>query len=152
MRAALFLPIALGALVAAMPPAGAKTIFHATCGSLHGRRVDMDPDGPSKKEDWKDEFYKSGPPPDGTGTLEFISDDDDRDRLLMRWTEHEARSLPIVYRSESQITVADVDEFGVWMFTLYYRAGKVLVSRQTTNPGPGAIGAILVGACRFAEK
>ena len=130
-------------------PMHAKTVFHATCGDLRGQRVDMDPDGRTEKEDWKYEFYKKGPPPDGQGTLEFIAEEEGADHLIMKWSGP-ARALPIVYRSDSQISAADVDEFGIWIFTLYYRPGKVLVTRQTTNPG--AIGAILVGNCAFEEK
>jgi len=148
MRAfALLLPVFL----LASSPATAKTLFHATCGDLRGQRVDMAADGRTKKEDWKYEFYKAGPPPNGQGTLEFVAEDADSDRVVMKWSAN-ARALPIVFKSDFQISLADVDEFGVWLFTLYYRAGKVVVTRQTTNPGPGAIGAILVGDCRFEDK
>ena len=47
-------------------------------------------------------------------------------------------------------TGADVDEFGVWIFSLYYRASKVIVTRQTTNPG--AVGALLTADCEFVGK
>ena len=70
----------------------------------------------------------------------------------MRWTAHSETLLPVVFKSDTQITVADVDEFGVWLFSLYYRSGKVIVTRQTTNPGPGAIGALLVGKCEFTGR
>ena len=146
----LLVPVLIAALFPlAAAPAQAKTVFHATCGDLRGQRVDMDPDGRTAKEDWKYEFYKQGPAPDGQGTLEFIAEEEGADHLIMKWTGP-ARSLPIVFKSDSQISAADVDEYGVWMFTLFYRAGKVLVTRQTTNPG--AIGAILVGNCAFEEK
>ena len=141
----------LAAFLLMAPPARAKTVFHATCGDLRGQRVDMDPEGRTDREDWKNEFYKKDPPPDGQGTLEFIAEEEGTDRLIMKWSGP-ARSLPIVFKSDTQISAADVDEFGVWIFTLYYRAGKVLVTRQTTNPGPGAVGAILVGNCVFEEK
>ncbi|PPR59133.1 MAG: hypothetical protein CFH04_02060, partial [Alphaproteobacteria bacterium MarineAlpha3_Bin3] len=58
--------------------------------------------------------------------------------------------LPIVFKSETQISVADVDEFGVWIFSLYYRAGKVIVTRQTTNPS--AVGGLLTADCEFVGK
>lgn len=148
----LLVPVLIAALFPlAAAPAQAKTVFHATCGDLRGQRVDMDPDGRTAKEEWKNEFYKTGPPPEGQGTLEFIAEEEGADHLIMKWSGP-ARSLPIVFKSDTQISAADVDEFGIWMFTLYYRAGKVLVTRQTTNPGPGAIGAILVGDCAFEEK
>lgn len=133
-------------------PAGAKTVFHAVCGNLRGQRVDMDPDGGSKKEDWKYEFYKSGPPPEGVGTLEFVAEDTDTDHIIIKWTRHEARAVPVAFRSHNQISLADVDEFGIWIFTLYPRAGKVMVTRQTANVGPGAIGALLVGNCDFEAE
>ena len=57
-----------------------------------------------------------------------------------------------MFKSETQISVADVDDFGVWIFSLYFRAGKVIVTRQTTNPGPGAVGALLTADCEFVEK
>jgi len=41
---------------------------------------------------------------------------------------------------------------GVWIFSLFYRAGKVLVTRQTTNPGPGAVGALLTADCEFVGE
>lgn len=132
-------------------PAAAETVFHAVCGDLKGQRVDIDPGGFSRREDWKPELYRAGPPPAGQGTLEFISEDGERDHVIIKWSGP-ARSLPIVYKSDSQISLADVDEYGVWIFTLLYRAGKVLVSRQTTTGGPGTVGAILTAPCVFGEK
>ncbi len=148
-----FLTVALACILAfgPAPPAKADVVFRATCGDLKGHRVDMDPAGKSKREDWKLEYYKSGPPPDGTGTLTFVSDDSDNGHIRVKWTSDE-QALPIVFKSDTQITVADVDDFGVWLFTLYYPACKVMVTRQTTNPGPGAIGALLVGDCKVTGK
>ena len=132
-------------------PVAAEVVFRATCGSLKGHRVHMDPNGKSKIEKWTPEFYPAGPPPDGTGTLTFVSDSADTGHIRVKWSGQE-QSLPIVFKSETQISVADVDEFGVWIFSLYYRAGKVIVTRQTTNPGPGAVGALLTADCEFVEK
>ncbi len=145
--------ILAAALVVASPasPAKADVVFRAECGSLKGHRVDMDPDDQSKRENWKLEYYKSGPPPKGQGTLTFVSDDSDTDHVRVNWSNQE-QALPIVFKSDTQITVADVDDFGVWLFTLYYRAGKVMVTRQTTNPGPGAVGALLTGDCDYTER
>ncbi len=140
------------ALAAAAPgPAAAKTVFHAVCGNLSGQRVDLDPDGVNKRERWKSEFYRAGPPPDGQGTLEFISEESERDHVIIKWSGP-ARSLPIVFKNESQISLADVDESGVWIFTLLYRAGKVVVTRQTTAGGPGSVGALLTADCEFKTK
>lgn len=147
------LALILFTLITALPvQAEAKTIFRAECGDLRGQRVDMDPDGKHRKEDWKLEFYKAGPPPKGQGTLTFLSDDADTGHVRMSWTANTKQLLPVVFKSDFQISLADVDEFGVWIFTLIYRTGKVMVTRQTTNPGPGAIGALLVGDCVFKEK
>ncbi|MAF95792.1 MAG: hypothetical protein CMM60_08575 [Rhodospirillaceae bacterium] len=132
-------------------PVAADVVFRATCGSLKGHRVNMDPDGKSKIENWMPEFYPAGPPPKGTGTLTFLSDDSDTGHIRVKWAGNE-QSLPIVFKSETQISVADVDDFGVWIFSLYYRAGKVIVTRQTTNPGPGAVGALLTADCEFVGK
>ena len=132
-------------------PAAAEVIFRATCGSLKGHRVKMDPNGKSKAETWTPELYPAGPPPKGTGTLRFVSDSSDNDHIRVKWTNEE-QLLPIVFKSDTQISVADVDEFGVWLFSLYYLAGKVIVTRQTTNPGPGAMGALLTADCEFQEK
>jgi hypothetical protein len=131
-------------------PAAAKVVFRAECGDLTGQRVDMDPNGKHTREDWKPETYRAGPPPEGQGTLKFLSDDTDTSRIRVQWTSEE-RLLPVVFKSDTQISIADVDDFGVWIYTLYYRAGKVLVTRQTTNPGPGAIGALLTGDCEFKD-
>ncbi|MBI1985322.1 MAG: hypothetical protein HYS64_01310 [Rhodospirillales bacterium] len=138
-------------LAIALGPATAKTVFHAVCGSLQGQRVEMDPDGANRRETWRPDFYRAGPPPDGQGTLEFISEDSDRDHVGIKWGGP-ARALPIVYRSDSQISLADVDDSGVWIFTLFYRAGKVLVTRQTTTSGPGSVGALLTGECQFKPQ
>ena len=146
--------IAVFAALASLPaasPAGAKTVFHAVCGDLKGQRVDLDPGGFSKRENWKPEVYRAGPPPYGQGTLEFVSEDSEKDHVIIKWSGP-ARSLPIVYTSDSQISLADVDESGVWIYTLLYRAGKVLITRQTTAGGPGTIGALLVADCVYKEK
>ena len=132
-------------------PAGADVVFRATCSSLKGHRVNMDPNGKSNIEKWTPELYSAGPPPNGTGTLTFLSDSTDTGHIRVKWTSDE-QLLPIVFKSETQISVADVDEFGVWIFSLYYRAGKVIVTRQTTNPGPGAVGAVLTADCEFVGK
>lgn len=153
MRSALFIVAALG-LTAALTlpgPAAAKTVFHAVCGNLQGHRVDLDPDGVNRRERWKPEFYRAGPPPDGQGTLEFISEDSERDHVIIKWSGP-PRALPIVYKSDSQISLADVDDSGVWIFTLLYRAGKVMVTRQTTTGGPGSVGALLIADCEFKSK
>ncbi len=142
----------LAALVSGFPlPAAAKVVFRAECGDLTGQRVDMDPNGKHTREDWKREAYRSGPPPEGQGTLKFLSDDTDSDRIRVEWSSQD-KLLPVVFKSDTQISLADVDDFGVWIYTLYYRTGKVLVTRQTTNPGPGAIVAMLTGDCDFKEK
>jgi len=60
--------------------------------------------------------------------------------------------LPVVFKSATQITVADVDRIGVWLFSLFPQTGKVIVTRQTTDPGPGTIGALLVGKCEFSDQ
>ena len=132
-------------------PAGADFVFRATCGSLKGHRVNMDADGKSKIENWNAELYPAGPPPKGTGTLTFLSDSTDNGHIRVKWAGDE-QLLPIVFKSETQISVADIDDFGVWIFSLYYRAGKVIVTRQTTNPGPGAVGALLTADCEFEGK
>ncbi len=132
-------------------PAVADVLFRATCGSLKGHRVNMDPDGKSNIEKWIPELYPAGPSPKGTGTLTFLSDSTDTGHIRVKWTSDE-QMLPIVFKNETQISVADVDEFGVWIFSLYYRAGKVIVTRQTTNPGPGAVGALLTADCEFVGK
>ena len=142
----------VGLLTAIPLPADAKVVFSAECGHLKGMRVDMDPRDASKPYHWKDEHYPAGNPPEGTGTLKFVSDDTDTSHLRMSWTANTESLLPVVFKSDTQITVADVDEFGVWLFSLYYLTGKVIVTRQTTNPGPGAIGALVVGHCEFSDK
>ncbi|NQU62497.1 MAG: hypothetical protein HQ512_15295 [Rhodospirillales bacterium] len=151
-----FLVLTLIALITALPatvtPAGAKTIFRAECGDLQGQRVHMDPSGKHRAEEWKPEFYRAGPPPQGQGTLTFLSDDADTGHVRMKWTANTEQLLPVVFKSDLQISLADVDEFGVWIFTLLYRADKIMVTRQTANPGPGVIGALLVGDCVFKEK
>ncbi len=132
-------------------PVVADVVFRATCGSLKGHRVNMDPNGKSNIEKWTPELYPAGPSPKGTGTLTFLSDSTDTGHLRVKWTSDE-QLLTIVFKSETQISVADVDDFGVWIFSLYFRAGKVIVTRQTTNPGPGAVGALLTADCEFVEK
>jgi len=92
-------------------PVVAEVVFRATCGSLKGHRVNMDPLGKSNIEKWTPEFYPAGPPPKGTGTLTFVSDSTDTSHLRVKWTSDE-QLLPIVFKSEIQISVADVDEFG----------------------------------------
>ena len=132
-------------------PVAADVVFRATCGSLKGHRVNMDPNGTSNIEKWTPELYPAGPPPNGTGTLTFVSDSTDTGHIRVKWTSDE-QLLPIVFKSDHQISVADVDEFGVWIFSLYFRAGKVIVTRKTTNPGPGAVGALLTADCEFVGK
>ena len=149
--AAIAAAVAFVVFLAPAPPARADLVFRAECGSLKGHRVDMDPVGKTKRENWKLEYYKAGPPPKGQGTLTFVSDDTDNGHIRVKWSNQE-QALPIVFKSDAQITVADVDEFGVWLFTLYYQAGKVVVTRQTINPGPGAVGALLVGDCQLTGK
>jgi hypothetical protein len=152
MGLARYIFIAAIAVLAFQPaPAGAKTIFHAVCGDLKGQRVDIDPGGFSNLNRWQSELYRGGPPPEGQGTLEFVSEDTERDHVIIKWSGP-ARALPIVFRSDAQISLADVDEAGVWIYTLLYRAGKVLISRQTTTGGPGTVGALLVGNCKFKDK
>lgn len=109
------------------------------------------PERHSNIEKWTPELYPAGPPPNGTGTLTFVSDSTDTGHIRVKWTSDE-QLLPIVFKSDHQISVADVDEFGVWIFSLYFRAGKVIVTRQTTNPGPGAVGALLTADCEFVGK
>ena len=58
-------------------PARADVVFRATCSSLKGHRVNMDPNGKSNIEKWTPELYSAGPPPNGTGTLTFLSDSTD---------------------------------------------------------------------------
>ncbi len=129
----------------------ADVVFRATCGSLKGHRVNMDPNGQSNIEKWIPELYPAGPPPNGTGTLTFLSDSSDTGHIRVKWTSDE-QLLPIVFKSETQISVADVDDFGVWIFSLYFRAGKVIVTRQTANPGAGAVGTLLTADCEFEGK
>ena len=93
-------------------PAGADVVFCAACGSLTGHRVNMDPNGKSNIEKWTPELYPAGPPPNGTGTLTFLSNSTDTGHIRVKWTSDE-QLLPIVFKSETQISVADVDEFEV---------------------------------------
>ena len=113
-------------------PAGADVVFRATCGSLKGHRVNMDPNGKSNIQKWTPELYST-----------------DTDHIRVKWTSDE-QLLPIVFKSETQISVPDVDEFRVRILSLYYRADKVIVTRQTTNPG--AVGALLTADYEFVEK
>ena len=75
-------------------PAGADVVFRATCGSLKGHRVNMDPNGKSNIEKWTPELYPAGPPPNGTGTLTFLSDSTDTGHIRVKWTSDE-QLLPI---------------------------------------------------------
>lgn len=135
------IPIARGAQEEGM-------LLLATCGDLRGYRVDMDPVDPARPAQWRSEHYREGPPPEGRGTLEFVADDGHPDLIGVRWGAG-ARFLPVAYASDTQISLADVDDFGVWMFSLYPQAGKVVVSRQTAGPGPAAVGALVQGDCKF---
>ncbi len=145
--------LALSAVIAASPAysvaAGGdqgKIIFRAVCSDLRGHRVNMNPADPGGSERWHIEFYRSGPAPQNS--LELLSDDAHLDSIRMTWGRDQ-RFLPIVYRSDSQISVADVDEVGVWIFTLFFQTDKVLVSRQTATRATGAVGALVVGSCEI---
>ncbi len=146
------LALLVGLLTGVSSPAEAKVVFRAVCGDINGMRVDMDHKDGSKPDQWKDERYPAGAPPKGTGTLKFVSDDTDTSHLRMSWTANEETLLPVVFKSDTQITVADVDKIGVWLFSLFPRTGKVIVTRQTTDPGPGTIGALLAGKCEFSSQ
>ncbi len=85
-----------------------------------------------------------GTPPGGP----FVSDDTHPDKIRVTWGKSD-HLLPIVQRNEGQISVADIDAYGVWIYTLLFRAGKVLISRQTSDPRVGAVGAMLTADCEF---
>lgn len=149
----LFVLSLLAGLLAAFPiTADAKVIFSAVCGDLRGMRVDMDPEDGAKPDKWKDELYPAGAPPKGTGTLKFVSDDTDNGLVRMSWSANTEALLPVVFKSDTQITLADVDETGVWLFSLYPRTDRVIVTRQTADSGPGIIGAVLVAKCEFSSR
>ena len=118
-------------------PAGADVVFHATCGSLKGHRVNMDPNGKSNIEKWTPELYPAGPPPNGTGTLSFLSDSTDTGHIRVKWTSDE-HLLPIVFKSETQISVADVDEFGVWIFPSTTAPARSSSPARPPTPAPSA--------------
>ncbi len=146
------LAAALLAMVAFLPfrgaaPGLAGTIFRAVCGEVAGRRVDVDPTGETGIETWKRESY-ADVPGEGAGALGFVSDDTHPDRIRVTWGTSD-QLLPVVHRNEGQISVADIDAYGVWIYTLLFRAGKVLISRQTSNPRFGAVGAMLTADCEF---
>lgn len=138
--------LAAGELTAAVDAPRAEIVFRAVCGDLSGHRVDMSPTDPMGRARWRAELYRAGSPPQGQGTLELLSDDGHPDSIRVSWGET-GRLLPVVYKSESQVSVADVDEFGVWIYSLYFRAGKIVVSRQTVGPLTGAVGALVQGDC-----
>ncbi len=147
-----FLPAVLLAMVASIPfsgaaPALAGTIFRAVCGEVAGQRVDVDPTKETGIETWKRESY-ADVPGEGAGVLGFVSDDTHPDQIRVIWGKSD-QLLPIVHRNDGQISVADIDAYGVWIYTLLIRAGKVLISRQTSNPRFGAVGAMLTADCDF---
>ena len=146
------LPAVFLAMVASIPfpgaaPAVARTIFRAVCGEVAGQRVDVDPTGETGIETWKRESY-ADVPGEGAGVLGFVSDDTHPDQIRVTWGKSD-QLLPIVHRNEGQISVADIDAYGVWIYTLLFRAGKVLISRQTSDPRLGAVGAMLAADCKF---
>ncbi len=144
------LPAVLLAMAASVPfpaPAVAGTIFRAVCGEVAGQRVDVDPTKETGIETWKRESY-TDLPGEGAGVLGFVSDDTHADQIRVTWGKSD-QLLPIVHRNEGQISVADIDEYGVWIYTLLFRAGKVLISRQTSDPRRGAVGAMLTADCAF---
>ncbi len=149
-------PAVLLAMVACIPfwsaaPARAEVIFRAVCGEVAGQRVDVDPTGKTGIETWKRESYAAVGGGGGTGALSFVSDDAHPDQMRVIWGKSD-QLLPIVHRNEGQVSVADIDEYGVWIYTLFFRAGKVLISRQTNNPRFGAVGALLTADCEFAPS
>ncbi|MFQ5619354.1 MAG: hypothetical protein ACE5FR_10305 [Rhodospirillales bacterium] len=131
-------------------PARAGIIFRAVCGDVAGQRVDVDPTGESRIETWKRESYADVPGA-GAGVLGFVSDDAHVDQIRVTWGKSD-QLLPIVYRSDDQISVADIDAYGVWIYTLLFRAGKVLISRQTSDLRFGAVGAMLTADCEFTAE
>lgn len=126
-----------------------EVVFRATCGDLTGHRVDMDPTDPSEQEQWRTEVYRASPPPEGHGTLELLSDEAHTDSIRVAWGSGGGRFLPIAYKSKGQISIADVDPYGVWIITLFFQAEKVVISRQTIGPYAGAVGAIVQGSCEL---
>jgi len=142
------------AAAGALPSAAAQepeVIFRATCGDLEGHRVDMSPTDPREQGRWRAEHYHAGAPPEGQGTLEFLSDDAHTDSVRVAWGD-EGRYLPIAFKSPGQISIADVDPYGVWIYTLFLHAEKVVVSRQTIGPYAGAVGALVQGTCELAGE
>lgn len=147
------LPAVLLAMAASVPfpaPAVAGTIFRAVCGEVAGQRVDVDPTKETGIETWKRESY-ADVPGEGAGVLAFLSDDTHPDQIRVTWGKSD-QLLPIVHRNEGQISVADIDAYGVWIYTLLFRAGKVLISRQTSDPRRGAVGAMLTADCAFTAN
>ena len=145
-------PAVLLAMVASIAlwgaaPARAEVIFRAVCGEVAGQRVDVDPTGKTGIETWKRESY-ADVGGEGSGALGFVSDDAHPDQIRVTWGKSD-QLLPVVHRNEGQISVADIDAYGVWIYTLLFRAGKVLISRQTSNPRFGAVGALLTADCEF---
>ncbi len=148
-----FLPAVLLAMVASIPfpgaaPALAGSILRAVCGEVPGQRVDLDPTKKTGIETWKRESY-ADVPGEGAGVLGFVSDDTYPDQIRVTWGKSD-QLLPIVHRNAGQISVAEIDAYGVWIYTLLFRAGKVLISRQTSDPRVGAVGAMLTADCEFA--
>ncbi len=144
------LPAVLLAMAASNPFSGAApagTIFRAVCGEVAGQRVDVDPTKETGIETWKRESY-ADVPGEGAGVLGFVSDDTHPDQIRVTWGTSD-QLLPIIHRKEGQISVADIDAYGVWIYTLLFRAGKVLISRQTSDPRFGAVGAMLTADCDF---
>ncbi len=146
------LPAVLLATVVPIPfpgaaPALAGTIFRAVCGEVTGQRVDLDPTKKTGIETWKRESY-ADVPGEGAGVLGFVSDDTYPDQIRVTWGKAD-QLLPIVHRNEGQISVAEIDAYGVWIYTLLFRADKVLISRQTSDPRLGAVGAMLTADCEF---
>ncbi len=148
---AVFLALLAGALVLAQAPARADVIFHAVCGDVTGHRVDMDPTGTTHAETWKAENYGPAAMEGGTGVLGFVADDSHPDTIRVTWGKSD-KHLPIVYKNESQISLAETDDNGIWIYTPYFRADKVLISRQTSEPRFGAVGSLLTADCTFTPE
>jgi hypothetical protein len=145
---AVFLAALAGVLVLAAVPARAEVVFRAVCSDVTGHRVDMDPTGTTHAETWKAENYGPAAMDGGTGVLGFVSDDAHPDTIRVTWGKSDQR-LPIVYKNEGQISLAETDANGIWIYTLYFRADKVLISRQTNEPRFGAVGSLLTADCVF---